>query len=85
MRVEIAKKALKSYERIPEPERTQVRQGILNLRQDQHPPRSTRLINSEFYRIRSGSWRIIYHIEQDKDLVLVIQIKRRNEKTYKDI
>ena len=85
MRVEIARKALKVYERISEPDRSRIKQEVLALGHAQHPPQSTRLIDSDFFRIRKGNWRIIYYIDRKKDVVLITRIERRNEKTYKDI
>ena len=40
-----------------------------------------KLQNSDFYRIRKGRFRIIFHIE--KKSVVIDSIKLRNENTYK--
>ncbi len=40
-----------------------------------------KVVNSDFYRLKSGRFRIIYHFE-DK-VVIIDSIKLRNEKTYK--
>lgn len=40
-----------------------------------------KVVNSDFYRLKSGRFRIIYHFE-DK-AVIIDSIKLRNEKTYK--
>lgn len=39
-----------------------------------------KVINTDFYRLRSGRYRIIYHLEGSN--VFVDSIKLRNEKTY---
>jgi len=82
MRVEIAKKALKIYERIDEPDRSRIKEDILSLSHNPHPPPSTRLVGSDFFRIRRGNWRIIYYIDKGNNLILITKIARRNEKTY---
>ena len=40
-----------------------------------------KIANSEFYRLRSGRFRIIFHKENKN--VIIDSIKLRNEKTYK--
>ena len=40
-----------------------------------------KVINSEFYRLRSGGFRIIFH-KEDKNII-IDSIRLRNEKTYK--
>ena len=40
-----------------------------------------KLQNSDFYRIRKGRFRIIFHLE--KKNVIIDSIKLRNENTYK--
>lgn len=37
--------------------------------------------NTDFYRVRSGKFRIIYH--KEKAEIIIDSIKMRNEKTYK--
>jgi len=82
MRVEIAKETLKIYERINKPDRSRIKEDILSLSHIPHPPPSTRLVGSDFFRIRRGNWRIIYYIDKENDKVLVTKITGRNEKTY---
>ena len=40
-----------------------------------------KLQNSDFYRVRKGRFRIIFHI--DKNSVVIDSIKLKNENTYK--
>jgi len=35
------------------------------------------------YRIRAGDYRVVYDVEDDKKLVVILQIVRRSESTYK--
>lgn len=42
-----------------------------------------KLTGTEFYKIRKGRYRIIFHYSQ-KDIV-IDSIKLRNEKTYRDL
>jgi mRNA interferase RelE/StbE len=42
-------------------------------------PNVTKLQNREGYRLRIGDWRVIYEIQKDKVLVLVLKIGLRGE------
>lgn len=39
--------------------------------------------NTDFYRLRCGKFRIIFHYEGENKEIIVDSIKLRNEKTYK--
>jgi mRNA interferase RelE/StbE len=47
-------------------------------------PRGVRKIKGtdKAYRIRTGSFRIVYEIFDNENLVLILQISRRSETTY---
>lgn len=50
------------------------------LAEDPHPPASTKLQGQEdLYRVRVGDYRIIYQVEDDVLVVLVIRIGHRRE------
>lgn len=42
-------------------------------------------IEDDAYRIRVGSWRIIYSIADREREILILRIARRSESTYKDL
>ena len=42
-----------------------------------------KLKGSNFYKYRVGDFRIIYHLNE-KDAVVIDDVRRRNEKTYRD-
>lgn len=42
-----------------------------------------KISNSDFYRLKSGSFRIIFHYENDE--VIIDAVRLRNEKTYKNL
>ena len=54
--------------------------AILALAENPRPRGSQKLASAgDFYRIRVGDWRIIYAIEDDRLVVLVIKIAHRRE------
>ncbi len=54
------------------------------LEQEPRPVGNKRLYDS-VYRIRVGPWRVVYKVDDEKQLVEVGGILRRNEGTYRDI
>ena len=85
MRVEFVKAGLKAYEKAPAPDRLRLRQAILSLGENAHPPQSFRLANSPFFRLRVGNWRVIYHVLTEKNTVLVLKVARRSEQAYRGL
>jgi mRNA-degrading endonuclease RelE of RelBE toxin-antitoxin system len=42
-------------------------------------------LGNDIHRLRVGDWRIIYHINDKARRVIVGGVRRRNERTYKDV
>ena len=84
-RVEITKKALRSLRKLPKPLVERLLDAAEGLADDPRPHGCVKLRGfDDFYRIRVGDWRIVYAIEDDVLLVLVITIKPRGE-VYRDL
>lgn len=62
----------------------QLRESLNGLEQ-QPRPQGVRKIKGleDAYRIRVGSFRIVYDIYDDALLILILQVSRRNEATYR--
>jgi mRNA interferase RelE/StbE len=37
------------------------------------------------YRIRIGSWRVLYDVDDERKTVWVLALRKRDERTYKDL
>lgn len=46
-------------------------------------PRKTRKLDNSIFRIRVGSWRVIYVVDDGNKKIIISRVKRRNEKTYR--
>jgi mRNA-degrading endonuclease RelE of RelBE toxin-antitoxin system len=42
-----------------------------------------KLAGTDFWHLRVGDLRVIYVIDDDKDLVVVLRVARRSESTYR--
>lgn len=75
----------KMMRRLPKEIRPRLDRAILALTENPRPPGCVKLIsNEDLYRIRVGDWRVIYAIEDDELIILVVEIAPRGE-AYRDL
>ncbi len=60
-----------------------VAEAISALEQEPRPRRVKKLTESGLWRIRVGQYRVVYHINDEEHLVIVVRVARRKEDTYK--
>lgn len=84
-RVEIEKQAEKSLGKIPQADRNRIISKIAQLQSEPRPDGCIKLKGSlsDLYRIRSGNYRIVYGIIDDRLLILVVNIDNRKD-VYRD-
>lgn len=74
----IQRRAEKALRRLDNPLRQRIRQKINQLAVTPRPPGCIKLAGYDnLYRIRVGDWRISYSIEDDRLIVLVVEIAPR--------
>jgi mRNA interferase RelE/StbE len=79
-RVEITRQALKHIKKLPKPLVQRLLLAARALGENPRPDGVRKLRGFDnYYRIREGDWRVIYTIEDEPLLVLVITIKPRGE------
>jgi mRNA interferase RelE/StbE len=72
--------ARRDLKRIRGPSRRRIADAIENLADDPRPQGCTKLAGEEeFYRLRIGDYRIIYQIEDDRLIVLVVRVGHRKD------
>jgi mRNA interferase RelE/StbE len=77
-KLRIKKSAAKELEAISrKSDRQRVAKRIEALAEDPRPPGCKKLSGSERYRVRQGSYRIVYAIEDDELIVYVVKIGDR--------
>lgn len=72
--IEFSAQAKKQGDKLP-----QDIKALRALAHDPHPPQAHRLAGSDYYRLRVGDYRVIYEVQKDKLLVLVIRIGHRKD------
>jgi mRNA interferase RelE/StbE len=75
------KEAQKALLRLPRNTAVLVRQKLEQLAADPYAPitNAKKLQTRSGYRLRIGDWRVIYEIQNDKLVVLVLKIAQRGE------
>ncbi|NJN61609.1 MAG: type II toxin-antitoxin system RelE/ParE family toxin [Coleofasciculaceae cyanobacterium RL_1_1] len=79
-RIEFAKRAAKQFSALPKPERQRIATKIDALSADPRPLGVKQLTASDgLYRLRIGTYRVIYTIQAEQLLILVLKIGHRRE------
>jgi mRNA interferase RelE/StbE len=69
----------KDLRALPRSDVAKVLERIDALRDDPRPPGSEKLSAQERYRVRQGSYRILYEIEDQQVVVTVVKVGHRRE------
>ena len=82
-RVELAPAAQRQLRRLSHGVAARLRGPILALGIDPRPAGVAKLKGTDFWRIRVGDVRLIYHVDDDARLVIILRVARRSESTYR--
>ncbi|MDF1579639.1 MAG: type II toxin-antitoxin system RelE/ParE family toxin [Desulfuromonadales bacterium] len=77
--LEILRSAQKQLAHIDRHDQLRIITAIRSLADEPHPAGSKKLSGRDAWRIRVGTYRIIYEIQHDRLLVLVVSIGHRRE------
>jgi mRNA interferase RelE/StbE len=75
----VSRRAERVLRRLPRDVLERIGAAIDALGDDPHPPGSKKLSGHELYRIRVGSWRFIYAVEDEGLIVLILTVASRGE------
>lgn len=78
-RILVRRSALKELEALTRKVRLKVASAIENLSSDPRPAGAVKLTGADLYRIRSGEIRVVYSIEDDRLIVIVIRVGHRRD------
>lgn len=78
-RIEIKRSAAKELERIPPKDRDRIAEKIRSLSSDPRPTQAKKLSGEEKYRIRQGDYRILYQIQEDIVMIVIVKIGHRRD------
>ncbi len=78
-RIEIRPATMKSLRKLDPQVRPRIQGAIALLAEDPRPPNAKKLRGRDAYRVRVGSYRIIYTIEDDILLITVVTLGHRRD------
>ena len=79
-RIEFKRSAAKVLKKLPKPDRRRIRDKIDSFSENLPDPATTKMKgDNPFHRVRVGDYRIIYEVQEDIFLILVLKIGHRKE------
>ena len=78
--IEFRPAVLKSLKKFPKRDLVRIKKKIEELATDLPDPKTTKMKgDNSFHKIRSGNYRIIYEIHNDRLVILVVEIGHRKD------
>ena len=78
--IEFRPAVLKSMKRLPKRELRRIKKKIDDLAENLPDPATTKMKgNNTFHKIRSGNYRIVYEIHEDRLVILVVKVGHRKD------
>ncbi|OHB38882.1 MAG: hypothetical protein A2060_05920 [Planctomycetes bacterium GWA2_50_13] len=77
--IEIIPKAEKEFLTLPDNVRVKIREKILSLEDNPRPFGCKKLKETGYYRLRSGSYRVIYSVDDKLKIAKVLSIAHRKD------
>jgi mRNA interferase RelE/StbE len=78
--VEFRPAVLKSMKRLPKKELRRIKKKIDGLAENLPDPATTKMKgNNPFHRVRTGNYRIVYQILEDRLVILVVKVGHRKD------
>ena len=80
-----SRRAQKAFLKLPKKEAQRIKEDINKLSTEPRTPGTIKLSNAPVaqYRHRVGNWRILFDIENENKILEILDIRKRDEKTYR--
>jgi len=78
-KIVVKKPVSKDLKSIPKKDIQRILTAIQNLADNPRPPQSKKLSGQERYRLRQGSYRILYTIEDEQLVICVVKVGSRRD------
>ena len=79
-RIEVKKSAAKALKKIPKLDRKRIGKKIDSLAEKLPSPDTTKMKgNNPFHKVRVGDYRIVYEIQDDVLLILIVKVGHRKD------
>jgi mRNA interferase RelE/StbE len=79
-KIEVKKSAAKALKKIPKADRKRIVDKIDSLAEKPPSPDTTKMKgNNPFHKVRVGDYRIVYEIQEDVLLILIVKVGHRKD------
>jgi mRNA interferase RelE/StbE len=78
-KVEVPSKVAKTLKKLPKKDAQAIVATLESLENDPRPPAAIRLTNRDEWRVRVGNYRIVYLIEDERLVVVVVRVGHRKD------
>jgi mRNA interferase RelE/StbE len=79
-RVAVKRSAAKVLKKIPKPDRIRIIEKIDSLAENLQNPDATKMKgNNPFHKVRTGNYRIIYEVQEEVLVILIVKIGHRKD------
>jgi len=79
-RIEVKRSAAKALKKIPKPDRKRISEKIDSIADDLPSPEMTKMKgDNPFQRIRVGDYRIIYEVQDEVLVILIVKVGHRKD------
>ncbi len=76
--------ALREFDKLPGASRQRVAEAIDDLSEEPRPQGTVKLAGIDAYRVRVGTYRVVYAVKDDRLVVLIVKVAHRRD-VYKEI
>lgn len=77
--IEVKKSVFKALKKISASQQIKILRVIKGLSKNPHPKNCLKLAGSSYYRVRCGDYRIIYDIQDQKLVIIVLKVGHRKD------
>ncbi len=79
-RIEVKRSAARALKKIPKPDRRRIGEKIDSLAEELPNPETTKMKGENpFHRVRVGDYRIIYEIQDEVLVILIVKVGHRKD------
>lgn len=78
-RILVRKSVYKDTQSIPVKDLQRILKAISGLSEEPKPPQSRKLSGEEKYRLRCGSYRVVYEIRNTELIICVVRVRHRKD------
>jgi mRNA interferase RelE/StbE len=78
-RIELRRKAQRSLDKLPKSDFTAIIEAVKNLAESPRPKGVEKIKSAGLWRIRYGDYRIVYSIDDDNKIIVILRIGHRRE------